>query len=84
MATLRTNDDAVSQVDSRLIDTLAKALVSGALPGETNGFSKSDRITAATVAGLRARFEAQCVPEHPFGDRRRQSRPPPDAARGCQ
>ncbi len=37
-------------VDPKQIDLLAKALVAGALPGETDGFAKDDRRAAATLA----------------------------------
>ncbi|MDB5714861.1 MAG: glutamate dehydrogenase [Sphingomonadales bacterium] len=52
MATARAHD--VSQHpgsnDKKLIDVIAKALVNGALPGETAGFEKADRIAAATLS----------------------------------
>ncbi len=49
MAAPRVNDPAVSG-DPKHIDLLAKALVTGALPGETDGFAKDDRRAAAALA----------------------------------
>ena len=49
MAALRATTSATS-ADSKHIELLAKALVAGALPGETDGFSKEDRRAAAGVA----------------------------------
>ncbi len=42
--------DAATLPDSRHIDLLAKALVTGALPGETGGFGKDERRAAAALA----------------------------------
>jgi glutamate dehydrogenase len=51
MATARAHDSLQQSThDKKLIDTIAKTLVAGALPGETNGFEKADRVAAATLA----------------------------------
>jgi len=49
MATPSATDSATS-ADPRHIDMLAKALIAGALPGETDGFAKDDRRAAAALA----------------------------------
>ena len=49
MAAPRANDTGVP-ADPKHIDLLVKALVAGALPGETDGFAKADRRAAAAVA----------------------------------
>ncbi|WP_293883996.1 NAD-glutamate dehydrogenase domain-containing protein [Sphingomonas sp.] len=58
MATARAQDtvqDSKSSkspksIDKKLVDAIARALVAGALPGETDGFEKGDRTAAATLA----------------------------------
>lgn len=42
--------DSATSTDPKHIDLLARALVAGALPGETDGFAKADRLAAATLA----------------------------------
>ena len=49
MAAPRATTSATSP-DPKHVDLLSKALVAGALPGETAGFSKADRRAAATLA----------------------------------
>jgi glutamate dehydrogenase len=48
MAARATN--AATPASPKHIDLLAKALIAGALPGETDGFAKADRQAAATLA----------------------------------
>jgi glutamate dehydrogenase len=52
MATARAHDSSqnLTSHDKKLIDAIAKTLVAGALPGETAGFGKADRIAAGTLA----------------------------------
>jgi glutamate dehydrogenase len=57
-----TDDTAKSEPDVRIIDRLAAALTTGALPGETADFAQEDRYAAAELA-LEA-IEAR-VPGHP-------------------
>ncbi|AYJ86810.1 glutamate dehydrogenase [Sphingomonas paeninsulae] len=69
MATARAHDSLQqpSSHDKKLIDTIAKTLVAGALPGETNGFEKVDRVAAATLVlvalGKRARGKVSMAAE---------------------
>jgi len=52
MATARATSSSkpTPAADKKLIDAIAKTLVSGALPGETDGFAKAERGEAATLA----------------------------------